>query len=114
MILVIGSRASGKRAYIQSLGYTDVQISDGTLDEKPVLYGLEQLVFAAPETAPALLSPLCEKEVVACGEVGSGIIPLEKADREAREATGRLCVQLAQRADKVIRLVAGIPTVIKG
>ena len=93
MILVIGARASGKRAYVESLGYAP---------------------GADPEGAPALLECLKTKEVVVCDEVGSGVIPLEKARRLGREATGRLCCQLAKEAAKVVRLVAGIPTVIKG
>lgn len=113
MILVIGSQASGKRAYIESLGYVDAQISDAVMDDRTVLYGLEKLVFAAPEQAEGLLDALSAKEVVACREVGSGIIPLERSGREARDATGRLCVLLARRAEKVIRMVAGIPLIIK-
>jgi len=49
-----------------------------------------------------------------CSEVGSGIIPTDRTERIAREATGRLCVLLAQRASCVVRMVCGVPTVIKG
>ena len=49
-----------------------------------------------------------------CCEVGSGVIPNSREDRVFREATGRLCVRLAQRAEAVVRVVAGIPTAIKG
>lgn len=114
MILILGGAASGKRTYLDSLGYGPEDISDGVLDERKVLYGLEKLVFADPEGAEGLLPALLEKEAVACSEVGSGVIPLQYEQRRAREATGRLCVLLAQRADRVVRLVAGIPTVIKG
>ena len=69
---------------------------------------------ADPSQADDLLPALLEKEVVACSEVGSGVIPMHFEQRRAREATGRLCVQLAARADKVVRMVAGIPMVIKG
>lgn len=114
MILVIGARASGKRAYVESLGYTAEQIADGVLEDKPVLYNLQDITMADPEGAPALLEALLRKEVVVCDEVGSGVIPLEKARRLGREATGRLCCQLAKEATRVVRLVAGIPTVLKG
>jgi adenosyl cobinamide kinase/adenosyl cobinamide phosphate guanylyltransferase len=63
---------------------------------------------------PALLDSLLAKEVVICNEVGAGIIPASRVERESREATGRLCCQLAQHADRVVRLTAGIPIVIKG
>ena len=114
MMLILGGAASGKRTYLLSLGYGPEDIADGVLDEKKVLYGLEKLVFADPEGAQALLPALLQKEVVVCAEVGSGVIPIRYEQRQARETTGRLCVQLAAQAEKVVRLVAGIPTVIKG
>ena len=113
MILILGGAASGKRTYLETLGYGAEDVADGVLDDKKVLYSLEKLVFADPEGAKALLPVLLQKEVVACCEVGSGVIPLRYEQRRAREATGRLCVQLAARADKVVRMVAGIPMVIK-
>ena len=114
MILVIGGAASGKRTYLESLGYKPEDIADGVLDDRKALYGLEKLVADDPEKAMSLLPELLKKEVVACCEVGSGVIPIHYEQRRAREATGRLCVQLAVHAEKVIRMVAGIPTVIKG
>ena len=114
MILILGGAASGKCTYLASLGYKPEEIADGVLDDKKALYGLEKLVAADPEGASALLPLLLEKEAVVCCEVGSGVIPLHYEQRLAREATGRLCVQLAAKADKVVRLVAGIPIVLKG
>lgn len=114
MILILGGAASGKYTYLASLGYKPEEIADGELDDNKVLYGLEKLVAADSEHADELLPALLAKEAVACCEVGSGVIPLHDEQRRAREATGRLCVQLAARADKVVRLVAGIPVVIKG
>ena len=75
---------------------------------------VEKLVADDPEGADGLLPALLKKEVVVCSEVGSGVIPIRYEQRQAREATGRLCIQLAARAEKVIRMVAGIPTIIKG
>ncbi|MBR0207043.1 MAG: bifunctional adenosylcobinamide kinase/adenosylcobinamide-phosphate guanylyltransferase [Clostridia bacterium] len=114
MILILGGAASGKRTYLASLGYAPEEVADGVLDDRKVLYGLEKLVAADPEGAAALLPALLHKEAVVCCEVGSGVIPIRYEQRQAREATGRLCVQLAARSEKVIRLVAGIPIVIKG
>lgn len=113
MILILGGAASGKYSFLTSLGYGPEDIADGVLDEKKALYGLEKLVAADPEGATSLLPVLLGKEVVACAEVGSGVIPVHYEQRRAREATGRLCVQLATRAEKVVRMVAGIPVVIK-
>ena len=114
MMLIIGGAASGKLNYVRSLGYCEEQLADAVLDSRPVIYNLQDLVAASVSSAPALLKPLLEKEVVICDEVGSGVIPGVREEREAREATGRLCNQLAQQADSVIRLVAGIPLPLKG
>ena len=114
MILVVGGKASGKREYVLSLGYQAEQIADGVLDEKPVLVNLQDMVMKDVDNAPALLPELLKKEVVVCDEVGSGVIPMGKDRRLGREATGRLCCRLAQEAEQVVRLVCGIPTVIKG
>ncbi len=114
MILILGGDASGKRTYLESLGYGPEDIADGVLDGSKALYGLEKLVAADPEGAAALVPILLQKEAVTCCEVGSGVIPIRYEQRQTREATGRLCIRLAARAEKVVRLVAGIPTIIKG
>jgi len=113
MILVIGGASSGKLDYVKSLGYSREDIADGVLDGRKVVYNLQNIVFRNPDDAPKLLDALLTKEVVVCNEVGGGIIPLQRGDREAREATGRLCIRLARDADRVVRLVCGIPMVIK-
>ena len=114
MMLVIGAMASGKLDYVRSLGYGKEDISDGVLDGRPVLYNLQDIVFANPAESPALFAPLMLKEVVVCNEVGSGVIPVDARGREAREACGRLCNRLAANADRVVRLVCGIPVALKG
>lgn len=114
MILVIGGACSGKRAYVKGLGYGEEDIADAVLDGRPVLDRLHALVARDPAGAMALLGPLCAKAAVICDEVGSGVIPADPAERLMREQTGRLCCRLAQRAERVVRLVAGIPVTIKG
>ena len=114
MMLVVGGASAGKLAYVKSLGYTEDDIADAVLDSRPVLYNLQALVAEDPETAGMLLEPLLQKSVVICDEVGSGVIPVVPAERQMREQTGRLCNRLAERAECVVRLVAGIPMVLKG
>ena len=46
-------------------------------------------------------------------EVGSGVVPIDKAQRAQREAAGRLAILLAQQAQEVVRVFCGIPTRIK-
>lgn len=52
--------------------------------------------------------------IIISNEIGSGIIPMERADRIWREETGRACCSIAGNSDIVVRMCCGIPTVIKG
>lgn len=113
MILVIGSAASGKREYVKSLGFSERDISPALAEDKPVLCDLQDLVAQDPDRAMELAEELLKKQVVICNEVGSGVIPIDHRERQAREQTGRLCIRLAQQAERVVRLVCGIPTVLK-
>ena len=51
--------------------------------------------------------------VIITDEIGSGIVPLDVEEREWREVHGRICCQLAGRADAVFRVIAGIGQKIK-
>lgn len=51
--------------------------------------------------------------VIICDEIGNGIVPMEKFDRNYREALGRMLTELAQRADHVERIVCGLGQVLK-
>ena len=66
-----------------------------------------------PEDAQALFDALRKKEVVIVCEVGSGIVPLDRNERETREQTGRLVNRLAAEAEHVVRMVCGLPQVLK-
>ena len=61
-----------------------------------------------------LADELAKREVVIATEVGGGVVPATPEERAAREAAGRLACLLADRADRVIRVFCGIPTVLKG
>lgn len=114
MILVIGPLAAGKREFVtQQWGYQPEDMTDAVLDGRPVVYNVQELVYADPDRALELLPSLAAKQVVIINEVGSGIIPGERRQREQREAAGRLSVHLAQQAEQVYRVVCGIGGRIK-
>jgi len=48
-----------------------------------------------------------------CDEVGSGIVPIDRVDRDYRDKVGELCCHLAKKPSKVHRVVCGIGMVIK-
>lgn len=108
MILIIGGLAAGKRAYARDvLGYPEEAFSADPASDAPVLCDLQQLSGLTADD-------LAHKEVILCNEVGCGLVPVDPAQRARREETGRLLIELARRAEKVIRVVCGIGTVIKG
>ncbi len=114
MVLILGGEGSGKRSFAETLGYSREEMADAVFDERPVLFHLERLVLKEPNHVSLFFEKLCEKEVVICNEVGSGLIPMTEEEREARRAVGRISILLANEAEAVIRMIAGIPTVIKG
>ena len=102
MIFVFGPLWSGKRAVARELFPTADAVSD-----------VQELARARADL-DALADELARHEVVIATEVGGGVVPTDKAEREARERAGRLCCLLAERADAVVRVFCGIPRVIKG
>ena len=51
--------------------------------------------------------------MIVCDEVGCGIIPIERSERDYREAVGRVLCLLAKQATSMERVVAGMPVSIK-
>ncbi len=52
--------------------------------------------------------------IVVSNEVGTGIVPADKISRLYRDLLGRANQMLAQHADEVLLMVAGIPLKLKG
>ena len=73
-----------------------------------------QTLAANAESLPALADELAQYDVVTATEVGAGVVPIDPAQRAAREAAGRLACLLAERADCVVQMFCGLPTVLKG
>ena len=124
MILVVGGIASGKRTFARSLGFSDDEMADGVLDARPVVLNAQELVRGGDDSKgdelggkgplpEGLVDALAEKQLVACVEVGSGVVPLDRGERIWRERAGRLSCELTQRADRVVRMVCGIPIDLK-
>lgn len=108
MILIIGPLYSGKRKFAQKL----LKCSEEELPRR-CIWDVQALAADCADL-PALAETLAKKEVVIATEVGGGVVPLEKDQRMAREAAGRLTCLLAGRADTVIRVFCGLPMVLKG
>ena len=118
MILVIGGAGQGQLAVaLRNTGYTEGDVTRTLGADKPVLSGLQEAVRNAlleGKTQEQILAELLWHEVVVSDEVGCGVVPVEPAQRAHREAVGRLCCRLAERAERVERIFCGLPRVLKG
>ena len=101
MLFITGPLYSGKRTFAKKLGGTccfEVQKQAETTED------LE-----------ALAKILSEKyDIITATEVGGGVVPVDATERANREKAGRLACLLAARADCVVQMFCGIPTVLKG
>ena len=127
MKLVIGGTAQGKLEYV--LLKHDVQKSmvwDGVLPNDRELNGniviinhLHQWIKncmvsgGCPEDEIMSFLDCNEDCIIICDEIGNGIVPIDPFEREYRERTGRILVQLAMRAEEVERIICGIGQKIK-
>ena len=116
MTLIIGGKYQGKLAVAKTMtGHDTVATCPELAQDSAIFYGLETWLKTQEEPQKVLDSVLNVNHniTIVCDEVGCGVVPLEKEERIWRERVGRVCVELAQRATCVVRVVCGIPTIIK-
>lgn len=109
MELVIGGYAQGKRKYVREtmVGSSEeyrkrVVIFDCTKAcDTEYVKKLYQHIEEAPDT------------ILISDEIGNGIVPMDPHEREYREQSGRVLIELADQADEVVRVVCGIGQKIK-
>ena len=77
-----------------------------------LMHAERDLDEAADELVRAL-DGLAAPVVFVSNEVGLGIVPETSLGRAFRDAQGRLNMRMAERADRVILLTAGLPLVLK-
>ncbi len=131
MILIVGGAHQGKRAFAVRLSGLDepafaAQEADGERDEvqealrRPYVHAFHgflrrMLANGAGEdeleryTRQAAAKP----GIIMIDEVGCGVVPMARGERDYRECAGRMGQLLAAEADEVWRVVCGIPQRIK-
>ena len=117
MTLIIGGAGQGKlRCALALTGLDAAQAGASPEEDLPILNHLETWLKTAVDPLAALEAYLRRRPdaVILCDEVGCGVVPMDRADREWRERVGRTCCYLAERAERVIRVYCGIPMVLKG
>ena len=122
-VLMIGGRGQGKRELaVQMFSLLDEEIAEGAICELSEfsscraindLHLLTRRLLQQGKSVTDLL-PMLRDKIIICDELGCGVVPVERDLEDWREFTGRLCCDLAAEADVVIRVLAGIPQVIKG
>ena len=102
MIFVFGPLWSGKRAVAREL-----------FPDADMVWDVQELARER-EDLDVLADELARHDVVIATETGGGVVPTDAQERAARERAGRLSCLLAARADAVVRVLCGIPKVIRG
>ena len=109
MELIIGGAHQGKLDWYHREYGTDAAVAQGetvslqTPPQQPVLNHLHLWVRRMVQEDPEH----------ACDEIGCGVVPMQPQERQWRELTGRLCCQLAQKAQRVCRVFCGLPHLLK-
>ena len=122
-ILIVGGAYQGKYQFaMKQFGLSTHDIADGAhiALEQPIntpavrnVHILVRRMLQAGKNTDCLFTQL-EGRIVLCDEIGCGIVPISEEENQWRETVGRLCCKLAERADKVYWLRAGIAQCIKG
>lgn len=123
MIFIVGGAFSGKRDYAEKcFGAADFASGNEPFDrlcKADAVYDFQLFAERCEKNgldAFAETERLIEKNprvIIIADEIGCGVVPVEKSDRDLRELCGRLNCILAERADKVVRVVCGIGRVMK-
>jgi len=127
MILVIGGAYQGKKDFaMRQFGIPEAKIADGTAaDAQEELSActavcnyqlrIRRQIEAGldPEEELKLLLAGNRKICIIADEIGSGLIPMERAERDYRETAGRTLCLAAKEADEVWRVICGIGQRIK-
>lgn len=129
MKLIIGGAYQGKLDYVltnYNMNLANVidgneckLLSDSYNKDVKVIHNFQSYIKSRLEES---INPLEEIKnfilnnqdiIIISDEIGYGIVPMTKFDREYREVVGRICCYVAKEADEVIRITCGIGRKIK-
>ena len=122
--IIIGGAFQGKTQYATKI-YPELGLTDGincSLDEIRNCVAINKFHsftrrwLSEGRTKEELLKILEKNEnlqLLISDEIGYGLVPIDDFEREYREFHGRVMTELAERADRVERVVCGIPQRIK-
>lgn len=129
MILIVGGIFQGKSAWARKLSGLETEAfmrlcADGRTDDpkaakgRRCLLNVQEFIRTLMERGEPLapfLELLREEslQIATIAEVGCGVVPIDKRERDWREEVGRAGQMLAARSDTVYRCQYGILTKIK-
>ena len=127
MKLIIGGFAQGKLDYVlakyhlqENMVWDGVLPGNAAIQDKQVIVNhlhqwVKQRILDGGCPEEEIISFLDDYEncIIICNEIGNGIVPIDKFEREYRERVGRILIELAKRAEEVERVLCGIGQKIK-
>ncbi|MGN0170213.1 MAG: bifunctional adenosylcobinamide kinase/adenosylcobinamide-phosphate guanylyltransferase [Lachnospiraceae bacterium] len=129
MKLVIGGYAQGKLGYVlQQLPENGYVVFDGILPDENTMISNDKILIINhfhdwirqqilqgedPEEGFRQFIEKGRECVIISNEIGNGIVPVDRTEREYREKTGKILNQLAKQSDEVVRVICGIGQRIK-
>jgi len=125
MIFIFGGKYQGKTAYAINEYDGEHKICDLAKEGLSYMYeadiiknvqdGVRQLLSEDIEPIAYFVQNMksLEQKILVGTEIGCGIVPIDDQERIWRDETGRVYQLLAGKAQKVVRLWAGIPMTIK-
>lgn len=109
MILIVGGAYQGKTEYAKEHFGGEYRL----LEKYHEVIRRQMQEGKNPLLEVRKLLEMGENLVIISDEVGYGLVPMEKEERQYRECVGRVNCFLAGQAEQVIRVVCGIGSVIK-
>lgn len=127
MKLIIGGYAQGKLQYVlQNYEMEADMVLDGEIPEEKEKTGKTVVINhfhnwvkkriaenGCPEEELMSFFERCPDCIIISDEIGNGIVPIDAFEREYRERTGRILVEIAKKAEEVERVICGIGQRIK-
>lgn len=121
MRFIIGGANSGKCRLVENK-YGITEILDADFDTVMTAAAVKNFHFFVRKMLDEncnitnMLDKICDINpniTIISTEIGYGIVPMDKSDREWRESVGRACCYIAEKAETVIRVVCDVGNVIK-
>jgi hypothetical protein len=125
MIFIVGGAYQGKLAFVKEhFKMKEQDILDGEFCELDSLYNAKAInhfhmlikrIMLEEKEFPVILDKLFKENpncIIITTEIGCGLVPINKFEREYREKVGRICCEIAKNSKQVYRVQCRIATKI--